>query len=105
MAGLGYFAYLGAIEFSIRQESRLQFEQWTSHLKAMDPDNPDDPEFYSAVYYLLPGNLQTEAGQPTQHRVDSEYASIGDVATHFRNSDLLQVCLRNHGELNLKAGG
>ena len=103
LAGLGYFAYLGAIEFSIRQETRLEFEQWTSHLEAMDPDNPNDAEFYAAFYYMMPAPLQESAGNPRNTDMIRDLSAEQDIA--FRNSNLVQVCLRNHGALDFESRG
>src|SRR5262245_61762458 len=38
IGGLGYAAYLLAIDFAIRRDARIELERWVDHLKSGDPE-------------------------------------------------------------------
>lgn len=104
LGGLGYVAYLGAIEFAIRREANQAFAAWTGHLAALDPKNPKDPALYEAVFMTLkPGTRASAVKSPRDTAgMDRAFAvTIGG----FRQNDLVRVCSRNPGAVTITPHG
>ena len=104
LAGLGYVAYLAAIEFAVRREANQAFERWSAHLTTLDPKNPKDPALYEAVYLTLkPGTRASAVRSPRD--VSGMDRAFGAAVAGFRQVDLVRVCNRNPGAVTIRPHG
>jgi hypothetical protein len=103
VGGLLYATYLFAIEFAVRSDADREFLAFTDGLKDLKPDDPADPNFYSAVYAMIPpGARASVGGKSDAAGID---AGFSDLVAGFRSSDLVRVCSRSPGEVAFKTTG
>ena len=93
LGGLGYFAYLGAIEVAVRNDAQREFIAFAEVVKKIDPTKPQDPNIYDAT-------LRTVApGQRTQIRNPKNPAEVErvlkDELLRFRQLDMTRIVGRN----------
>ncbi len=102
VAGLCYVAYLFGIEFMIRRDANKEFEAWVEKLKVIDASNPSDPALYEACYLTLqPG--ERAAFRSTD--VAAFDAARRNEMSWFRQLDVVRVCARNKGNVEVKIQG
>lgn len=92
--GLGYFAYLVAIDFSVRRDAEGEVKRWVGHLM--------NDEWSRAFHRTLePGRRgaidPTNAGQLT--------AEFREPVLFFRQCDVVRIAQRNKGECRFESGG
>ena len=96
IAGLGYAAYLLAIDFAIRRDARSELERWIEHIKT-----GDEVSFNTAF-------LRTrEPGQRSTIRPDDTAQIKGrfrDEYVAFEQCDLVRIAQRNKGASDFTAG-
>jgi hypothetical protein len=102
VCGLGYVAYLGAIEFAIRRQANQEFVNWSNYLKDLNPNDPKDPNFFHALHMTLDPGVRGSipAGEPA--RIESTFR---DAVTGFRSTDLIRLCSRNRGSVEFRPQG
>lgn len=102
VSGLCYIAYLGGIEYMIRQDANREFESWVEKLKNIDPNNPTDPALYEACYLTLqPGERAAFRATDTAAFDNARRNEL----SWFRQLDIVRVCARNHGNLEIRIQG
>jgi hypothetical protein len=102
VAGLGYVAYLFAIDFAIRRDAREQFITWSNYLKDLNPADPKDRNFFLAAHMTLDPGVRgsVPAGDPEKLE-----ATFREPVLAFRGSDVVRLCLRNRGAVEFRPEG
>jgi hypothetical protein len=98
VAGLGYGAYLFAIDFAIRRDADRVFLTWADHLKTLDAANPKDPDLYAAAYQTLLPGVRTFSPKDITRMDESHH----DAIAAFRQADLVRLCQRNPQEITFR---
>jgi hypothetical protein len=101
VAGLGYGAYLFAIDFAIRRDTDRVFLAWADHLKDLDAGNPKDPNLYAAAYQTLLPGVRTFSPKDIARMDESHH----DAVAAFRQTDLVRLCERNPKEVEFRTLG
>jgi hypothetical protein len=92
ISGLLFFAYLWAMEFSIRSDAERQLLQWADSVLKCDPTNPNDPATREAFLKTIdPGKL--ESAEVKDPRVFEATYSLPFAS--FRQCSLLVIAARN----------
>jgi hypothetical protein len=86
IGGLGYSAYLFAIEYSIRREAKGELEQWVGYILKEDKEN-HDRAFTRVIEANRRGNLPA-AGLVAQ---------FPEIYIAFGQSDIVRIAKRNPG--------
>lgn len=102
VGGLCYIAYLAATDFMIRQAANREFASWVEKLKNIDLSNPSDPAIYEACYLTLEPGART-AFRPAD-TAPFENARRNELAW-FRQVDVVRVCGRNRGNVEVRIEG
>ncbi len=102
LGGLGYIAYLGAIEFAVRRGAEQEFVTWSNYLKDADPKDPKDPNLYSAFWMVLPPGERVAFSPKDAAGMDR---ARGLEVQAFRGSDVVRICARNHGAVEFRPQG
>ncbi len=85
--GLGYIAYLFAIDFSIRNEASDEVNRWVKQIQ--------DNEFEKAFYRTLPPGARQGLNASDTYDLEKRFR---DDLLAFRKSDLMKIAQRNKGE-------
>jgi hypothetical protein len=107
LGGLGYVAYLFAIDFSIRNEAKAQVRDWADALKPQ-PDETGKKEFrpWLAFHRTLPPGARQGVSVTDEDTIRSRFR---DELIAFEKTDLIRLAARNSGEgefqFDLASGG
>ncbi len=102
VTGLGYAAYIGATEYTIRSDTDRQFTAWSDNLKKIEPGTPNDPALANAFYQTLPPSQRIAFSATNTTEMQARFGP--DFAT-FRQNKLLMMILRNPGQSELLPQG
>jgi hypothetical protein len=102
VGGLGYIAYLGAIEFLIRRQANQEFVTWSNYLKDLNPTDPKDPNFFHAVHMTLDPGVRGSVPASEPARIE---ATFRDAVAGMRGMDLTRLCTRNRGAVEFRPQG
>lgn len=92
--GLGYAAYLMAIEFSIRQDAKGEVQRWVGYILKDDVTRA----FYRTRDPNERANTRADDTAALEARYRSEFIA-------FRHCDLVRVATRNQGQCEFAPGG
>lgn len=84
--GLGYVAYLFAIDFAVRREAGAEIKQWVDQVR----DDKLDAAFYKTIPPGARGGVRNDAFE-----LQRRYGAVELVS--FRNTDLVRLARRNRG--------
>ncbi len=104
VGGLGYLAYLFAVQFAVRREAGREFAKWASLLTASDPANPHDPKLIAAAYYTLSGEQRKAVPGGENDAVGMERAHQ-DAILNLQASDLARLCQRQPAGVTITPSG
>jgi hypothetical protein len=102
VGALGYLSYLFAISMAVRNDAEKQFTDWVKDLGDLDPNNPSDPGLYRAFHKTIQPGLRSGVSPESVAAMDRRF---GTPLAGFRQSDLVGICLRNHGQLHFTPQG
>ncbi|MGL6076828.1 MAG: hypothetical protein ACRC8S_21960 [Fimbriiglobus sp.] len=103
ISGLVYVTYLFAIEFTIRNDAERELSTFTDKMLKLDPNNPQDPALYGAIYQLIPpGQRATLANNTDAAGMESSYK---EMIIAFKATDLVKLCSRNAGDIKYRSTG
>jgi len=97
IAGLGYAAYLLAIDFAIRRDARTTLDRWIEKVKAGDDVSINDA-FLRTRDPAQRAKISPDDTAQIEGRFREEY--IG-----FRQTDLIRLARRNKGQCEITPGG
>ncbi|VTR92314.1 unnamed protein product [Gemmata massiliana] len=89
--GLGYVAYLFAIDYSVRRDAANEVERWVGQVR--------DDKVVGAFYTTLPPGQRQGVSRNDTSLIEMRFR---DELLMFRNSDLMRLALRNKGEGEFK---
>ncbi len=92
VGGLCFFAYLFAVDWSVRSEAQRQFAKWADEFIKADPANPADPAIQAAFVKTIPPQRQASV---LITKPDLFAAEFGPILTVFRQTNLLLIAARN----------
>lgn len=92
VGGLCYFAYLFAVDWSVRSEAQRQFSKWADEFIQADPTNPNDPAIRAAFVKSIPPQRQNSALATDPRLFEAEF---GPILAVFRQTNLLLIAARN----------
>ncbi len=102
LGGLGYIAYLGGVEFAIRNDAQSQFQAWAGFVSEIDPSNPTDHNLYKAAWRMqVPGRRTTVKAGDTA----AMEANFGDGIVGLRQMDVVRIAGRNRGNARFETQG
>lgn len=87
VGGLGFAAYLFAIDYSVRRDAAIKAEEWVGHVLADDPEKTG----WAFLRTLDPGR-RAAIGPDDLARIDAEF---GPVFLGFKQADLVLLARRN----------
>ena len=103
VGGVGYIAYLLAVQYAVRRDAEKEFGRWAGQVAKLDPANPHDPALAAAAYYTL------SAGQRASVKGETDVAGMEagqrDALLILSVSDLARVCRRNPGAVTITGRG
>jgi len=101
LGGLGYMAYLWAIDFAINRDAQATFNEYTTHLGELEPSKPDDEHLFGAFL------LTTEPGLRSglNPRKPESFDRFREQIVGFRQNDLFRMTSRNRGEFAIEPLG
>lgn len=102
VGGLGYVAYLGGMEFAIRNDAEREFRAWADAVVAIDPANPADPNVYEACYRMQPPGLRATTNRRDAAAMEAKFR---DGLVGLRQLDVVRVAGRNRGAVTFVPGG
>lgn len=103
VGGLGYAAYVLAIDYDIQLQAEREFKTFAEPLKNLDANNPRDPNLYAATYFAIEPGVRRAVKSPENiAAMDSMFA---DRILAFRQMDLVRICSRNPGRVEFKTHG
>jgi hypothetical protein len=97
IAGLGYAAYLLAIDFAIRRDARATLDRWIEKVKAAD-----DESINAAFLWT---REPSQRGQISPKDTDQILGRFREEYVGFKQSDLILVARRNRGECEIVPEG
>lgn len=100
IGGLGYAAYLFAIDYSIRRDGEAELQRWLGQLTSAEGD-PEVALNRAFLRTLEPGRRSGLRPENTQ-QLRSEFR---DPYTQFRQCDLVRLCNRNRGQCQIVVTG
>lgn len=92
VGGLCFFAYLFAVDWSVRSEAQRQFSRWADEFIKADPNNPSDPAIHAAFVKTIPPQRQKSALATNPTLFEAEF---GPILAVFRQTNLLLIAARN----------
>lgn len=92
VGGLCFFAYLFAVDWSVRSECQRQFSKWADEFIQADPANPNDPAIRAAFVKTIPPQRQKSALANDPKLFEAEF---GPILAVFRQTNLLLIAARN----------
>lgn len=92
VGGLCFFAYLFAVDWSVRADAQRQFSKWADEFIQGDPANPDDPAVRAAFVKTIPVERQ-KSEQVTNPQIFN--AQYGPFLASFSQTNLLLIAARN----------
>ena len=102
LGGAGYIAYLGAMEFAVRKDAEIVFNEWTKHLVDISPNDPNDPGIIRALHRTLEPSSQQRVNPAD---VASIRNAFSEQYTQFSQSDLVRICRRHPGNVTIVPQG
>lgn len=102
LVGAGYAAYLGAIEYAVRKDAENVFLEWTSNLKDLKPDEPNDAGIVRAVHRTLEPSAQQRVPATD---VAGIRAAFGEQYMQLSQCDMVRICRRNPGKVEFRPLG
>jgi len=96
VGGLAYMAYFLTLEWTVRADAERALNEWTTQLKAANPNDPDDEAFNQAMLFMLPPNERVQAKDNL--RLVKQNFGATPAYTSFRHSDLFPLLQRNKGQ-------
>ena len=103
VGGLGYAAYLFAINYDIRRQAEREFVVWSDNLKELDANNPKDSKLYAAAYLAVEPGVRRAVKSPED--IAGMDRQFGDRLNTFRQLDLIRICARNPGRVEFRPHG
>ncbi|MDW8243624.1 MAG: hypothetical protein RMJ88_10475 [Thermogemmata sp.] len=100
IGGLGYAAYLFAIDYSIRRDGEAEIQRWLEHLTTAEGD--PEVNFNRAFLRTLEPGRRTGLRPENTQQLRSEFR---DPYTQFRQCDLVRLCSRNRGVCQVNITG
>lgn len=103
VVGLGYAAYLLAVQFTIRNDAEQTFTLWTQKLKALSPDDPNSNDLYEACYLTIPPAVRAQVSNPRDKALMNQV--FGSDLTRFKQLDVIRIAMRNPGKIEFVPQG
>jgi hypothetical protein len=100
--GAGFFAYLTAVEFSIRQDAENEFLAWSSHFKNLNAADETQKDFAPIVHKTIEPGSQQNVSATDLATLKSGY---NEAFVQIVQSDVARICLRNPGQVEFKPTG
>ncbi len=103
VGGLGFAAYLFAIEFSINRDAKNEIEAWVGFITKEDPKDPKNTENLNRAFIRT---LEPQR-RPQLHADDTATleTQFRDQYISFMNSDLVRTVRRNRGKCRFEVDG
>jgi hypothetical protein len=102
VAGLGFGAYLLAIDFSIRRDARAEVERWVGNILKDDPSDPVRVDLNRAFISTLDPDRRRNLLADNPGALESEFR---EPYMAFKQSDIVRMAHRNRGECQFIPGG
>lgn len=103
LAGLGYSAYLLAIESTVRSDAQREFQNFIKLVQEIDPEDPQHPKVYEACLRIVApgqrGQVRNRSNPQEMERVFREELA------RFRQLDVTRIIGRNREEVELSNFG
>ncbi|MCI0702129.1 MAG: hypothetical protein L0241_13685 [Planctomycetia bacterium] len=96
--GLGYIAYLFAIDFSVRKDAEKEVQRWIDLVR----DDKDADALTRAFHRTLPPGARQGIGPTDRIRMRNQYP---EPYLMFENCDLVKLAQRNRGQCDFQATG
>lgn len=96
VGGLGFAAYLFAIDYSVRRDAAIKAEEWAGHALNDDPDKTG----WAFLRTLDPGR-RAAIGADDLARIEAEF---GPAYLAFKQADLILLARRNPGACQFGSG-
>jgi hypothetical protein len=97
IAGLGYGAYLLAIDFAIRRDARAALDRWIERINAGDDESINDA-FLRTREPAQRGQISPKDTAQIDGRFRDDYLA-------FRQTDLVRIARRNQGDCQIVPSG
>lgn len=102
LGGIGYVMYLAGVDYAIRRDAQQQFQAWADNLTDLDLTAANDPKFYTALYQTLPPGARAGLN-PKDPAAFAKVAGLE--AAGFRQMDIVRLCGRNRGHVQVRPNG
>jgi hypothetical protein len=103
VCGLGFAAYLLAIEYAVRRDAQAEVERWVETLKKVDAaPTAEDQNLAKAFYRTRDPNERANIPPTDSQQLEGRW---GNDFIAFRQSDLVRLLLRNPGKCEISLGG
>jgi hypothetical protein len=93
LGGMGYVAYLMAINYAVENDAKREFTAWAETVKQINPDDPRDPKLYEAVYRTVAPRQRAEVKNAKDY--DKADVVFRDQLAKLRQTDVVRVAGRN----------
>lgn len=95
IGGLGFGAYLMAIDMSVRRDAESEAEKWLGHIAKDDPNDPKHVELNRAFIATLDPERRRNILADNPDQLESEFR---DPYLAFKTCDLVRMVERNRGD-------
>ena len=102
VCGLGYGAYLFAVEYAVRRDAQAEVERWVETLQKVDAAITDDPSLARAFHRTRDPNERANIPSTDSQQLEGRW---GNEFITFRQTDLVRLLHRNPGKCEFSIGG